>query len=144
MSDLPEPIKIRRDDDVPIEFNNTSMTDVIFILLIFFISLSQIRTSQVDVNLPKVGAKSEARADDGKRIVIEVSKENGVFIDGRKVEEDGLGAAVAALRAPGGEEPRVRIRSDDESRSGLLVKVIAALAEAGITKVEFAVKVQAG
>jgi biopolymer transport protein ExbD len=144
MSDAPERIRIKRDDDVPIEFNNTSMTDVIFILLIFFISLSQIRTSQVDVNLPKVGAKSEGKADDGKRIIIEVSKENGIFVDGKKVEEGGLAAAIAALRTPGGEEPRVRIRSDDESKSGLLVQVIAALAEAGITKVEFAVKVQAG
>lgn len=142
---MAERIRIRREEDLPIEFNNTSMTDVIFILLIFFISLSQIRTSSLNVNLPSVSGKAEAAARDEDRrpVVIEVSKENGVFIDGRKVEEAGLAAEIAAIRATAraGEVPRVRIRSDEESRSGLLVKVIAALAEAGITKIEFAVKI---
>lgn len=134
-------IRLPRDDDPPVQLNNTSMTDVIFIFLIFFISLSQIRTSTVDVSLPAVGKGNDARAAEGRRTVIEVSKDNGVFFEGRKVEPRDLPARIAALRGEGGEEPRIRVRSDEESRSGLLVQVIAALAEAGIREVEFAVKV---
>ena len=135
-------ILLKRDEDPPVSLNNTSMTDVIFIFLIFFISLSQIRTSSVDVKLPSVASKSEPRRESGKPVVIEVSKEDGIYVDGLKVEPADLPGRVAALRASEGEEPRVRIRSDEESRSGRLVAVIAALADAGLTKVEFEVKVR--
>jgi len=139
-----ERIRIRRDDDeVKSDFNNTSMTDVIFIFLIFFVSVSQIRTSRVDLKLPEVSGKAAASArDEAQRVVIDVSKENGVFVDGVKVEARDLGARIAALHAGAPDEgPRIRIRSDEESRSGRLVEVIAALADAGLTRIEFAVKV---
>jgi biopolymer transport protein ExbD len=139
--EAPPRIRVRRDDDIKVELNNTSMTDVIFILLIFFISLSQIRTSAVDVKLPTVSGNSRGAGEEGRRVVIDVSKENGIFLDGARVEPADLGARIAALRAPGEEEPKVRIRSDEQSRSGRLVEVIAALADAGIAKVEFGVRV---
>ena len=133
-------IRVKRDDDLAVEFNNTSMTDVIFILLIFFISLSQVRTSSLDVKLPTVSSKGDGAADRTKPVVIEVSRDDAILFDGEKVDAAGLGARIAALRVGGREEPRVRIRGDKAAKNGTMMEVVAALASAGITKLEFAVK----
>ena len=134
-------IRLKRASEIGIEFNNTSMTDVIFILLIFFISLSQLRTSALQVKLPTVAtSRAEAALEQAKRLVIEVSSQDRVFLDGTPVEPEEIAARLAAFAGEWGEEPRVRIRGDADARNGTIMRVVAALADAGLTKIEFAVK----
>jgi biopolymer transport protein ExbD len=140
----PERIRVKRDDEPGIEFNNTSMTDVIFILLIFFISLSQVRTSSLSLKLPSVSSRAaQAQDEPAKPLVVEVTNAGAIYVDGERVDAKGLTARVAARRcAAPGEEPRVRIRGDTAANYGTTMQVVAALAEAGITRVEFAVKAE--
>jgi len=139
-------IRVKRDEDLPIEFNNTSMTDVIFILLIFFISLSQVRTSSLPIKLPSVSAQASSGFEQGKPLVVEVASDDRITLDGAPVSVEELAARVKARKAmttEGEEEPRVRIRGDRSAKNGTMMQVVAALAEAGLSKIEFAVKAEA-
>lgn len=133
-------IRIKRDDDCAIEFNNTSMTDVIFILLIFFVSLSQVRTSSLDVELPVVKTDGGGAAEERKPVVIELAADDSVWLEGEKVDPETVGVALALRRAAEQAEPRIRIRGDAGSKHGTMIRVIAALADAGLTRIEFAVR----
>ena len=143
----PEAKRIRlksREEGLEPVFNNTSMTDVIFIFLIFFISLSQIKAKHVEVDLPKVSHASEVKIDDGARVVVEVTADGRVILEGTPVESpEALARALRARQQESGKELRVRLRGDSRAAFGDVLGVLAGLAEAGLVKIEFAVQPKA-
>ncbi len=134
----------RKDEGLEAEFNTMSMTGVIFVLLIFYVSLSETRTSPGGVILPVVAAAEHDLAAAGPPpVTIEVTADDRVYMDGELVASDE--ALVRRLeelarRAPAGSGPRVRLRGDTASTFGAAARVLARLAEAGITKIEMPVK----
>ena len=120
----------------------TSMIDVIFILLIFFVSVSQIRESKFEVDLPETkGAQSEPEAP-GKieHLNVVITADDTVFIQDERVEVGpALEDLLRGMVADQGEELRVRVRSDEQSRSGTMLRVLGLLSEVGLNRVEFAI-----
>ena len=116
-----------QDDDV----NVTPLLDIVFIMLIFFIVTSTfIKEPGIDPVRPKT--VTEADLDAG--ILIAISDQNEIFIDGRAVPLDEVTYEIRELRreTPKGE---VVLQADAGSKSETMVKVIERIKDAGIDSV---------
>lgn len=72
---------------VSTEFNMSSMTDIVFLLLIFFMLTStMVTTNALDLVLPK----GKGKTDSNKSISVSIDKDLSFFIDKDKVGENDL------------------------------------------------------
>ncbi len=122
--------------------NTTSMIDVIFILLVFFVSISQLKDSRVKVDVPSAKGTSEPdRPDDIEKLNIAITADNTVFFQDQEIAiGPDLNRAIEKIVKESGTEVKVTIHSDASSTSGTMLKVLGFLSHSGLTKVEFAVK----
>ncbi|MBN8566069.1 biopolymer transporter ExbD [Flavobacterium filum] len=87
-------MNIRGRNKVSPEFNMSSMTDIVFLLLIFFMLTStMVTTNALDLVLPKAKGKT----DSNKNISVSINKDLEFFIDKDKVQEADLEAKLLAL-----------------------------------------------
>ena len=113
----------------------TPMLDVVFIMLIFFIvTASFVKESGIEVNRPDAStATTQSRAN----ILIAINDQGEIWINKRKVEESQVRANIERMHA---ENPQgsVVIQADEEARTRLLVAVMDAARQAGVTDVSLA------
>jgi len=89
-------MNIRGRNKVSPEFNMSSMTDIVFLLLIFFMLTStMVTTNALDLVLPKAKGKT----DSNKNISVSINKDLQFFIDKDPVEEADLETKILALFA---------------------------------------------
>jgi len=87
-------MNIRGRNKVSPEFNMSSMTDIVFLLLIFFMLTStMVTTNALDLVLPKAKGKT----DSNKNISVSINKELEYYIDKEKVSEGDLESRLLAL-----------------------------------------------
>ncbi len=80
-------MNLRGRNKVDPSFNMSSMTDIVFLLLIFFMLTSTLVTvSAIDVVLPKAGGKTENKSS----IAVTVTKKSNFYIDKTKVNFSNL------------------------------------------------------
>ncbi len=76
------------------EFNMSSMTDIVFLLLIFFMLTStMVTTNALDLVLPKAKGKT----DSNKNIQVSINKDLEMYIDKDQVPESEIEARLLAL-----------------------------------------------
>lgn len=127
--------KRRSEEQDSAQIDMTSMMDVVFIMLIFFIvTTSFVKEAGIEVNRPT--AASAERQERGN-IMIAVSESGAVWIDGRQVDPRAVRANVERLRAEN-PESAVVIQADEASRTGILVQVIDQVRLAGVHNVAVA------
>lgn len=89
-------MNIRGRNKVSPEFNMSSMTDIVFLLLIFFMLTStMVTTNALDLVLPKAKGKT----DSNKNISVSINKDLQFFIEKDQVEEADLETKILALFA---------------------------------------------
>lgn len=123
------------------EINMTPMLDVVFIMLIFFIvTASFVKEAGIDVNRP--GAATAERKERGN-ILVAITESGQIWIDRRQVDIRAVRANIERMHA---ENPQgtVIIQADEGSKNGLLVKVMDAARQAGVTEVSLAATVEEG
>ena len=127
--------KNRAEDDSQIDM--TPMLDVVFIMLIFFIvTTSFVRESGVEVNRPSASTATEQ----SKAGIFVAVKETGeIYIDRKQVDLQRVRASLERLVASQGEVGLV-IQADEQTRHGIVVKVMDAAREAGIQQISVAAK----
>jgi len=80
-------MNIRGRNKVSPEFNMSSMSDIVFLLLIFFMLTSTlVTTNALDLVLPKAKGKT----DSNKSISVSINKDLQFFIDKKLVDETNL------------------------------------------------------
>lgn len=115
------------------EVNLTPMLDVVFIMLIFFIvTTSFIKESGIEIERPESSAASP-RPD--AQVLVAVTPEGAVWVDGRPVDVHRIGQEVAGMLSADGS---VVIQADRESTTGLLIEVMDRLQQAGVEQVAVA------
>ena len=73
---------LRGRNKVTPEFNMSSMTDIVFLLLIFFMLASTlVTTNAIDILLPKASGKTENK----KSIAVSIKKDLTYYIDQKRV-----------------------------------------------------------
>jgi len=99
-------MNLRGRNRVTAEFNMSSMTDIVFLLLIFFMiaSTTIVSTNALDLVLPK----SSGSSDEVKNVSVSVNKNQEYFIDTKKVDEAALENELKTL-LNGQESPAVML-----------------------------------
>jgi len=87
---------LRKKSKITTEFSMSSMTDIIFLLLIFFMLTSNlVAPNALNLKLP---GKSKSRSDRTEDLpTINVSEEGLFFLDGRRVDQAELDREMASL-----------------------------------------------
>ena len=113
-------MNIRGRNKLSPEFNMSSMTDIVFLLLIFFmIASTLVSTSAIDILLPKASGKTENK----KSIAVSIKKDLTYYIDQKRVGESVLEAElIAALSSE--EKPTVILRAEKSVPVENVVKVM--------------------
>ena len=90
-------MKLGKDKNkVSTEFNMSSMTDIVFLLLIFFMLTStMVTTNALDLVLPK----GKGKTDSNKSVSVSIDKDLKFFIDKDAVDETQLETQLLALMA---------------------------------------------
>lgn len=113
----------------------TSMLDIVFIMLIFFIVTSSfVRESGVEVNRPEA---SHATSQKEAGIFIAVTASNEIYIDKRLVDVERVEATLEHLLLDKPDASLV-IQADELAYNGTVVKVMDAAKGAGIGSIALA------
>ncbi|TKF52117.1 biopolymer transporter ExbD [Vibrio lentus] len=113
----------------------TSMLDIVFIMLIFFIVTSSfVRESGVEVNRPQA-SNVVSQKDAG--IFVAITSANDIFIDKRVVDVERVQATLEHLLL---EQPDASlvIQADEHAYNGIVVKVMDAAKGAGVKNIALA------
>ena len=93
---------------VSTEFNMSSMTDIVFLLLIFFMLTStMVTTNALDLVLPK----GKGKTDSNKSISVSIDKELVFFIDKDKIDETQLESQLLSM-LEGQENKAIVLRAE--------------------------------
>lgn len=124
-----------KNQDGTLEIDLTSMIDMIFILLIFFIVTSSF-VKETGIEIKRPGAHS-AEPKTEANILIAISEGGEIWIDRHQVQMDAISAHVERLHAEN-PEGGVVILADENSNTGLVVQVVDRAKRAGVSSVSIA------
>lgn len=103
-------MNIRGRNKVDANFNMSSMTDIVFLLLIFFMLTSTLVTvNAIDVLLPKAGGKTENKGS----IAVSITKDSKFFMDKNEIANSELESVI--LKKFSGEEKKTLVIRGDEN-----------------------------
>ncbi|MCF1191473.1 biopolymer transporter ExbD [Mangrovimonas sp. AS39] len=113
-------MNIRGRNKVTPEFNMSSMTDIVFLLLIFFMLASTlVTTNAIDILLPKASGKTENK----RTVAVSIKKDLTYYIDQRVVGESMLeGELKKALSSQ--DNPVIVLRAEKSVPVDNVVKVM--------------------
>lgn len=102
------------------EFNFASMTDIVFLLLIFFmIASTLVSTNAIDIILPKASGKTENK----KSTAVSIKKDLTYYIDQKRVGVSVLENQLIAILASQ-ESPTIVLRAEKSVPVENVVKVM--------------------
>jgi len=103
-------MNLRGRNKVTPEFNMSSMTDIVFLLLIFFMIASTLVSAEaIDLLLPQ----SSSKTTQTKNVSVSVDKDVNYYVDMKKVSKANLEAEVLA-KVGESDVPTITIRSDQD------------------------------
>ena len=113
-------MRIRGRNKVTPDFNMSSMTDIVFLLLIFFMLASTlVTTNAIDILLPKASGKTENK----KSVAVSIKKDLTYYIDQKRVGESVLEYELKNALANEGE-PTIVLRAEKSVAVEHVVKVM--------------------
>lgn len=113
-------MNIRGRNKVTPEFNMSSMTDIVFLLLIFFMLASTlVTTNAIDILLPKAGGKTENK----QSVAVSITKDLNYYIDQKLVGESVLELELKKILAEQ-EQPTIVLRAEKSVAVENVVKVM--------------------
>ena len=111
---------LRGRNKVTPEFNMSSMTDIVFLLLVsFIIASTMISPNGVDVLLPK----SSVRTPNKGQVAVTITDDNKFFVGQRQVSFDQLERTLQAM-LNGEEKPAFVLRPDETVEVKYVVSVM--------------------
>ncbi|MFC1502103.1 ExbD/TolR family protein [bacterium] len=114
-----------------IAINITSLVDVLFLLLIFFIvSSTFLEQPGMKLDLPKT---SEKKAIQMEGYTLFITLDGNLYLNEEQVNSDNLMDRLKAI-APEVEEKGLILKADEKIRYGLVVEVMDIIKQSGIIK----------
>ncbi|MEM1108899.1 MAG: biopolymer transporter ExbD [Planctomycetota bacterium] len=114
------------------------MVDVLFLLLIFFMTASVFRDAELsmDVSLPTSETASSAVGPQDQ-VIVTVSPTNEIFLGERQVSADELPALLAQLKSVTAIDSLV-VRADQQADWGIGVRIMDVAQQVGLQNVQAA------
>ena len=110
--------------------NITSLIDVVFLLLLFFVVTSTfLERPGLDLTLPAASPTEVARRDE---VTVELDADGDTWLDGARLEPAELEAGIERALASAGTE-RVVLEADERVPHGRVVEAMDAARRAGAT-----------
>jgi biopolymer transport protein TolR len=113
------------------EINVTPLVDVMLVLLIIFMVTAPMMMEGVEVNLPQTKTESIKTQEDP--LILSVNKKGEIFLENHSVKLEDLGKRIETIFRYR-KEKEVLLRADKEIPYGFVVKVMAEVRRAGVTK----------
>jgi len=124
-----------------LSFNMTPMIDIVFLLIIFFMTVSQI-TRTVDIPLPLPRVTDGNQASIQSSITINLDQSGNIIIGGEKLAlPNALSAINSELERTGNDPDRIKIqiRCDRNCECRHVTRLFKSLSNLGFTNVRSAV-----
>ncbi|MDP5077284.1 MAG: biopolymer transporter ExbD [Nonlabens sp.] len=113
-------MNLRGRNKVSPDFSMSSMTDIVFLLLVFFLLTSpSITPEALDLILPKASGKSS----NVQNASVSITKDGVFFVNNTEVTPENMEAELQAIME-GQEEPTIILRADGEVAMNKAVKVM--------------------
>ncbi len=130
--------KLRRRHQEPEEFQMAPMIDMVFLLLVFFMTVASVAKSQrtVELDLPE-SEESTVPDDASGRGILSVDADGQYFIGDQQRTLDEVKAAITA-RLREDPELQVQVRADRETEYAAVQKLLKTAAEAGAYEIIYA------
>ena len=102
-------MNLRGRNKVSAEFSMSSMTDIVFLLLVFFLLTSPAITPEaLDLILPKATGKTT----NVQKASVSITKEGNFYVDNERVSEYGIEKELQRILA-GQEAPTIILRAEE-------------------------------
>jgi|TARA_R110000751_G_scaffold78129_1_gene157568 biopolymer transport protein ExbD len=96
------------------------MTDIVFLLLVFFLLTSpSITPEALDLLLPSAGGKTQTQG----KVTVSISKEGVFYVDATQATEEDLETKILSV-LQGKEKPTIMLRSDKDAAVRHSVRVM--------------------
>lgn len=103
-------MNLRGRNKVSPEFSMSSMTDIVFLLLVFFMLTSPVITPEaLDLILPKAKGKTTNK----QNVSVSITKDLKYYIDGEQIPLESLEAALQS-KLSGVDQPTVILRAEKD------------------------------
>ena len=102
-------MNLRGRNKVSAEFSMSSMTDIVFLLLVFFLLTSPtITPNALDLILPKASGKTSSV----QKASVSITKDGAYYVDNERVSEYGIEKELKRILA-GQDEPTIILRAEE-------------------------------
>lgn len=115
-----------------VSINITSLIDVVFMLVIFFMLSSSFNKSSIPISLPS--SENSIQSSDTESIRVTISKENIIFLNDNITSIKNLSSESQKLLTSSGTRNAV-LYSDENVSLGFMISVIDELTKSGIENV---------
>jgi biopolymer transport protein ExbD len=133
-------MKARARKKVDATFNMSSMTDIVFLLLIFFIVLSTFVTPPgIGVDLPNT--KNSTKDTSVPKIVVSIDLDGNYYLDKVKMAYEILLSNLGSKVFPGGKKPTIKLEADGGIPLEKGVSLFADIKNLGYKKVVIATEI---
>ncbi len=115
-------MNIRGRNKISTEFNTSSMTDLVFLLLIFFMILSTLvkQNNVIDMNLPK----STSTKVSSSKVVVSIDKNLVYRVDNKVVTKEQIAPMLQQKLGPADGKNRVEIAMDETVPHSYFVELV--------------------
>jgi biopolymer transport protein TolR len=113
------------------DINVTPLVDVMLVLLIIFMVTAPMLSMGIDVNLPRVKAKSLDLAEE--KLVLSINENKEIFLNKTRMPLQDLNAKLTAIFAERVDR-EVFMRADKNVPYGFVVEVMSEIRKAGVDK----------
>ncbi len=122
----------RNNDSKPVsDINVTPLVDVILVLLIIFMVTAPMLQMGIDVNLPRVKAKSVDVGEE--KLILTIKSNEEIFINRYKASLDDLKSKLENI-FESRIDREIFMRADEKVPYGFVVKVMSEVRKAGVDK----------
>ena len=113
------------------DINVTPLVDVVLVLLIIFMVTAPMLQMGIDVNLPRVKARSVDVEEE--KLVLTVTNKKEIYLNKYKTTLEGLNSQLEKVLASKIER-EVYLRADESVPYGFVVQVMSEVSKAGVDK----------
>jgi biopolymer transport protein ExbD len=125
------------------EINIIPLVDVVLVLLIIFMATTAfVKESGLNMKLPQAKS-SEVVPQENRDLNVALTRDGGLFVDGKAMTEPALEAQMRA-RAVSNPETRVVIKGDENIEYKRVVRVMDLAKQTGLPKVALGTKLPDG
>jgi len=134
-------LKLQSYKDPEPEINMTSLIDIVFLLLIFFmVSTTFERQSALKIDLPEASASEQSPADEEAKLVLAIDREGRMFLNDRQLTDSRPVTIAAALREAAGESrtQAILLRADALTPHHFVITAMDVSGQLGFTHLSIA------